>query len=144
MQDVILYRNGRVEAGGDGAFDGLKNSRERATPRTRKQGLGAPCPHAADRGLKEGEQGFNRPSIPGSSVIVEREPDFEGNLVVGHLAVFDMAARLHHLEPADLPQGAGRTADGVLDRVLDALLRRARDLDDSVNMVRHRHPPIGQ
>jgi hypothetical protein len=48
MQDVILYRNGRVEAGGDGAFDGLKNSRERATPRTRKQGLGAPCPHAAD------------------------------------------------------------------------------------------------
>jgi hypothetical protein len=48
MQDVILYRNGRVEAGGDGAFDGLKNSRERATPRTRQQGLGAPCPHAAD------------------------------------------------------------------------------------------------
>lgn len=63
MQDVILYRNGRVEAGGDGAFDGLKNSRERATPRTRKQGVRAPCPHAADRGLKEGEQGFNRPSI---------------------------------------------------------------------------------
>ena len=37
---------------------------------------------------------------------------------MGHLAVFDMAARLHHLEPADLPQGARRTADGVLDRVL--------------------------
>src|SRR4029077_4712105 len=79
-----------------------------------------------------------------SSVVVEREPDFEGDLVVGHLAVFDMAARLHHLEPADLPQGARRTADGVLDRVLDALLRRACDFDDPVNVIRHRHPPLAR
>jgi hypothetical protein len=47
-----------------------------------------------------------------------------------HPAAFDMAARLYYLEPADLPQCARRTADGVLDRVLDAFLRRARDLDD--------------
>src|ERR1700730_11364894 len=79
-----------------------------------------------------------------SSVVVEREADFEGDLVVGHLAVFDMAARLHHLEPADLPQGARRTADGVVDRVLDALLRRACDFDDPVNVIRHRHPPLAR
>src|ERR1700726_3577494 len=79
-----------------------------------------------------------------SSVVVEREPDFEGDLVVGHLAVFDMAARPPPLEPSDLPQGAGRTADGVLDRVLDTLLRRACDFDDSVNVIRHRHPPLAR
>jgi hypothetical protein len=78
-----------------------------------------------------------------SSAVVEREPDFEGDLIVRHLTVFDMAARLHHLKPADLPQSARRTADGVLDRVLDALLRRASDFDDSVNVVGHRYPPFG-
>src|SRR5215813_228868 len=41
-----------------------------------------------------------------------------------HRAVFDMAARLHYLEPADLTQRARSAADSVLDRVLDALLRR--------------------
>jgi hypothetical protein len=43
----------------------------------------------------------------------------ESDLVVRHAAVFDMAARLQHLEPANLGQRARRTADGVLDRVLD-------------------------
>src|ERR1700726_2258282 len=55
-----------------------------------------------------------------------------------------MAARCHHLEPADLPQGARRTADGVLDRVLDALLRSAFDFDDPVNVIRHRPPPLAR
>jgi hypothetical protein len=82
--------------------------------------------------------------FPASIVVVERESDFESDLVMRHLAVFDMAARLQHFEPANLPQRARRTPDGGLDRVLDALFRRARDLDDSVNMVRHRHPPVGQ
>jgi hypothetical protein len=62
---------------------------------------------------------------------------------MSNLAVFDMAARLHHFEPTNLPQRARRTPDGGLDRVLDALFRRARDLDDS-DMVHHRHPPVGQ
>lgn len=37
-----------------------------------------------------------------------------------HPAVFDMAARLNHLEPADLPQRARGATNGVLDRVFDA------------------------
>jgi hypothetical protein len=93
--------------------------------------------------VKTAESG-NKRDFPASIVDVEREPDFESDLVMRNLAVFDMAARFHHFEPANLPQRAGRTPDGGLDRVLDALFRRARDLDDSVNMVRHRHPPVGQ
>ena len=46
-----------------------------------------------------------------SSAVVEREPDFEGDLVVRNLTFFDMAARLHHLKRADLLQSARRTAD---------------------------------
>ena len=46
------------------------------------------------------------------------------------LAVLDMAAGLQDFEPPDLAQSARRTADGVLDRVLDALPRRACDFDD--------------
>jgi len=83
-------------------------------------------------------------NIPASILVVERESNFESNLVMRNLAVFDAAARLHHFEPAHLPQRARRTPDRGLDRVLDALFRRARDLDDPVNMVRHRHPPVGQ
>jgi hypothetical protein len=67
-----------------------------------------------------------------SIVVFEREPDLKVDLVMRHLAVFDVAARLHHLEPADLPQGARRTADRVLDCILDAFLRRACDFDDPV------------
>ena len=48
-----------------------------------------------------------------------------------HLAVFDMAACLQHLEPTDLPECARGAADGVLDRVLDALLGGACNLDDA-------------
>ena len=58
------------------------------------------------------------------------------------LAVLDMAAGLEDLEPADLAQGARRPADGVLDRLLDALLRGAGDFDDPVHMVWHLLPPV--
>jgi hypothetical protein len=34
-----------------------------------------------------------------SIVVFEREPDLKVDLVVRHLAVFDVAARLHHLKP---------------------------------------------
>ena len=54
--------------------------------------------------------------------VVECEPHFESDLVMRHLAVFDMAACLQHLEPADLPERARGAADGILDRVFDAVL----------------------
>jgi hypothetical protein len=107
----------------------------------------APAAHFVLRSAKSyaktAESG-NKRDFPASIVVVERESNFESDLVMRNLAVFDMAARLHHFEPANLPQRARRTPDGGLDRILDALFRGARDLDDSVNMVRHRHPPVGQ
>jgi hypothetical protein len=59
-----------------------------------------------------------------------------------HPAIFDMAARLNPLEPADLPQRARGATNGVLDRISDAFLRRTGDLDDSVNVIGHRHPSL--
>ena len=55
-------------------------------------------------------------------VVVEGEPDFERDLIMRHPAVFDMAACLQHLEPTDLPECARGAADGILDRVFDAVL----------------------
>jgi hypothetical protein len=52
-------------------------------------------------------------------------PTLRVDLVMRNLAVFDMAARLHHFEPANLPHRARRTPDGGLDRVLDALFLKS-------------------
>jgi hypothetical protein len=40
-------------------------------------------------------------TAPALILVVERKSDLEGDLVVRHPAVFNMAARLHYLEPAD-------------------------------------------
>jgi hypothetical protein len=43
-----------------------------------------------------------------------------------NLAVFDMAAGLHHLKPANLAQRARGAADAVLNRVLE--VQRAQSI----------------
>jgi len=78
-------------------------------------------------------------------IVVEGEPDFDSDLVMRHLAVLDVAARFQHLEPADLPEGARGTADGILDRVFDAVLRGTGNLDDPVDMIAgHRHLSLAE
>jgi hypothetical protein len=77
-----------------------------------------------------------------TSIVVEGKSNFESDLVMRHPAIFDMAARLNHLEPADLPQRARGATDGVVDRIFDAFLRRTGDLDDPVNVIGHRHPSL--
>src|ERR1700745_630696 len=81
-------------------------------------------------------------NVPRLIVVVECKPHLESDLVMRHRAVFDMAARLHYLEPADLTERARSAADSVLDRVLDALLRGTGDLDNPVNVIGHRHPSV--
>jgi hypothetical protein len=82
IQDIILYRNGRVEAGGDGAFDGLENSRERATPRTGKQ----------DLEVKEGQT-----PLAAALSFFDEEPDrFRGLRVDAELP--DVAAQVQNAE----------------------------------------------
>jgi len=117
----------------------------RAEPAGSRSGLrraGASFLHRRSASL-ENERPQLGEVVPALIVVVERKSYFEGDLVVRHPAVFDMAARLHHLEPADLAQRARGATDSVLDRILDALLGGTSDLDDPVNVIGHRHPSFG-
>ena len=84
-----------------------------------------------------------RPSIENGTrrteliVVIQSEADLEGYLIVRDLAVFDMTTRLHHLEPANPAQCARSAPDGVMDRILNTLLGRACNLDDSVDVIGH-------
>jgi hypothetical protein len=78
-------------------------------------------------------------------VVVECKSDFESDLVMRHPAVFDMAACLQHLEPADLPECARGASNGILNRVFDAVLRGTGNLDDPVDViVGHRHLSLAE
>jgi hypothetical protein len=48
-----------------------------------------------------------------------------------------LASRLDDLEPADMPNGRRRLADGGLDGILDAGFGGADYLDEAVNMIGH-------
>src|SRR6266850_247096 len=72
---------------------------------------------------------------------VEREAHLHRHLPVGHLAILDLAARVSHLEPAQVVQRLGRSLHCVGDGVLQALWRRPGELDGLVDMVRHSAPP---
>jgi len=67
----------------------------------------------------------------------EGEAGLDHHLVMAHLAVLDVPAGLDDLEPAQIPQGLVRPLDCGLNRILDALLRRADEFDDLVDMVIH-------
>src|SRR5207245_4906012 len=79
------------------------------------------------------------PSTPAPStrtfISVEREAHLHRHLPVRHLAAFDLAARVRHLEPAQVVQRFPRLCDGVGDRLLQALRRRAGQLDGLVHMI---------
>jgi hypothetical protein len=72
----------------------------------------------------------------------DREPHFDGHLVVQDLAAIDVPARFEHFEPADIVDGAGRAGDRSLDRILDAGGGGADELDDFVDMVCHELPSL--
>ena len=71
------------------------------------------------------------------SRVFDGEADFEDDLIVLHLAVFDMPAGLHHLAPAQVLQRFRGAGNGGLNRALDALLRRAAKLDNLLDVVVH-------
>src|SRR5260370_35368521 len=70
----------------------------------------------------------------------ECEPDFQQHLVMTHFSVFDLSACLDHLEPAKMLERLRCPGDGALDRILDARLRRAHEIDDLVDVVLHSLP----
>src|SRR5262249_53460417 len=65
------------------------------------------------------------------------EPDLQAHLVMGDVAVHDLAPDLGDLEPVQVPQGLCRPVQRVPDRGLDALGRGADDLRDPVCAVSH-------
>jgi hypothetical protein len=67
----------------------------------------------------------------------DREPHFDGHLVVQDLAALDVPSRFEHLEPADIVDRARSPGNGGLDRILDARGRGADEFDDLVDVVRH-------
>src|SRR5260221_9529634 len=91
----------------------------------------------------EGAALFRPTSSPAD--VFQREAGLQRHLIVLHLAVLDVAARLGDLEPAQMPQGARGAGDGALHGILDARLRRADELDDLVDMIMHGvlHPAGG-
>ena len=103
--------------------------------------------HAADPGrgvqhvLGEPGQLGRGPPRTGRPVgglgVLEPESDLEADLVVGHLAVDDLAADLRHLEPVEVTQCLRGPQYGAPDRRLDALGRGADDLGDAISTVGH-------
>src|SRR5436190_19408410 len=127
------------------------NSARRAAPRRRAMPRAGDRSHTNDRSAPARLRGPRRAPrealLPcgGSRArsdagvgIVDREADLQHDLVVLDLAAFEVAAGLKHLEPAQTSEGASGTAHRGLNRVLDAGLRRAADLDDPVDVVLHR------
>lgn len=66
--------------------------------------------------------------------------DLQNHLVLGDLAVLDVATHLDHLEPGDLLFGA-TVGDGVVDGIGDAVRRDADEFDFLIDAVRHFPPP---
>src|SRR5687768_17743653 len=52
-------------------------------------------------------------------------------------AILDVASRVDHLEPAQMAQRLASPGDGDADRIVNARLRRADELDHLVDMLRH-------
>src|SRR4051794_5036219 len=64
---------------------------------------------------------FHAPdSLAGIDRVVQGEAYFEGDLIMGDFAVFDVASRFEDFEPAEMLQLFGGPFDRVLDGVFNA------------------------
>ena len=81
----------------------------------------------------QGKAARRRPPL----LAFEAEADLQGDLEVRHLAVDHMATRLHHLEPVDMADRAGRGLDRIADGGVGALVRGADDFDELVDAIGH-------
>src|SRR5512132_3825446 len=73
---------------------------------------------------------------------LDAEADLEDDLILADLAVFDVSPHFRHFEPGDVIEGLRRRGDGVVDRIGDAVRRRADELDLLVDAVRHDPLPL--
>jgi hypothetical protein len=59
------------------------------------------------------------------------------DLKVAHLAILDMAAGLHDLEPSQVPEGLIGPLDRRANGIFNAVRRRTNQLNDLVDVIRH-------
>src|ERR1700761_5335772 len=72
-----------------------------------------------------------------SALVVQPEAHLQGDLELVALVALDPPADPADLEPVQVVQGPAGAPDRALDRVVDAYRRRADDLADRVDVVRH-------
>lgn len=73
--------------------------------------------------------------------LLDAKADLQVHLEMAHLAVDDVAASFHHLEPFKMAQRGRGLRDGAADGVFDAVARTADDLDYFVRMCAHEDSP---
>ena len=64
-----------------------------------------------------------------------RKRDFQRHLKMRNPSIFDMATGLHHLKPAQVPDGLIGSVDRRRHGVLDTLVRCSGDFNDALNMI---------
>jgi hypothetical protein len=69
--------------------------------------------------------------------ILQGEADFDRHLPMGDAVVFDLSARLDHLEPAQVAERLGGFRHRVLDRFFNAVRGGTDELDFFVDVIAH-------
>src|SRR5438093_13459982 len=75
--------------------------------------------------------------LPRQELPLQGKSNPQGDLVVAHGSILDVASRLHHFEPLYIANGFGCAGDRILNGILGAFLGRADEFEDLVNMVFH-------
>jgi RNA polymerase sigma-70 factor (ECF subfamily) len=75
------------------------------------------------------------------SIVLEPEPDLHPYLEMGQLVVLHRPSDLGDLEPVDVAQRAGGSADPMADRLVHAVRAAADDLGDAIDMVHQGSEP---
>jgi hypothetical protein len=70
----------------------------------------------------------------GMSIVLEPEPDLHPDLEVGQLVVLHRPSDLGDLEPVDVAQRPGGSADPVADRLVHTVRAAADDLGDAIDV----------
>src|SRR3989344_9572935 len=87
---------------------------------------------------------FPRPSTLAPRILwVEAKADLDLDLPVGNLAVLEMAARLHHLEPVEVMQVLAGARDGVAHGFVRTLGGRPDNFNHFISVLAHDFPPRG-
>ena len=92
--------------------------------------------HAHRTGVHDGNAGEVLGGAPGAASALQAEPELDGDLPVGHLAVVLVAAFFLHFEPVKVAQGLGGLCDAIADGRIDAFIRGSDNFRNAVSVIR--------